>query len=64
MHTVRIFERTGQIAKLYCRTEQVEPLAAIRAALEVAGVEFTTVRMPGSREHTPSVRLRKPAGAE
>jgi len=33
MHTVRIFERSGQVAKLYCRTDQVDAVAAIRDTL-------------------------------
>ena len=53
MHTVRIFERRGQIAKLYCRTEQVDAVAAIRDTLEAAGIEFTNGDAPG-------VRIRKP----
>jgi transcriptional regulator with XRE-family HTH domain len=52
VHTVRIFERTGQVAKLYGRMEQVDPVAAICATLEAAGVEFTD-------EDAPGVRLRK-----
>ncbi len=53
MHTVRIFERSGQIAKLYCRTEQVDAVAAVRATLEAAGIEFTP-------ENGGGVKLRKP----
>ena len=52
VHTVRIFERTGQIAKLYCRTEQVDAVAAVRTTLEAAGVEFLN-------GDAPSVKLRK-----
>jgi hypothetical protein len=52
MHTVRIFERSGQIAKLYCRTEQVDAVAPVRATLEAAGIEFTNGDEPG-------VKLRK-----
>ncbi len=52
IHVVQAFERTGQVAKLYGRTERVEPLAAIRATLEAAGVEFADGDAPG-------VRLRK-----
>ncbi len=49
VHTVRIFERTGQIAKLYCRTEQVDAVTAVRATLEAAGIEFTNGGGPGVR---------------
>ena len=52
IHVVQTFERTGQAAKLYGRTEQVDTVAAIRATLEAAGIEFTNGRVPG-------VRLRK-----
>jgi hypothetical protein len=47
IHVVQTFERTGQVAKLYCRTEHIEPLAAIRTTLEAAGVEFTNGDAPG-----------------
>ncbi len=47
IHAVQAFERTGQVAKLYGRTERVEPLAAIRATLEAAGVEFNEGEAPG-----------------
>ena len=61
MHTVRTFERTGQIAKLYGRrTEHVDAVAAIRATLEAAGIEFSHRRVPGVCGRTPSMRLRKP----
>ena len=57
MHTVRMFERSGQVGKLYGRTDQVDAVGVIRATLEAAGIEFTG-------GHAPGVRLRKPAGAE
>jgi hypothetical protein len=58
VHVVQAFERTGHVAHLYGRrTEQVDAVAAIRATLEVAGIEF----MDG---HTPGVRLRNPTGTE
>jgi transcriptional regulator with XRE-family HTH domain len=47
VHTVKSFEQTGRVASMYCRTEQVEPLAAIRATLEAAGVEFIEGDAPG-----------------
>jgi len=49
VHTVRMFERSGHGAKLYCRTEQVNAVAAVRATLEAAGVEFTDGDAPGVR---------------
>ncbi len=52
MHTVRSFEQTGRVASMYCRTEQVDAVAAIRATLEAAGIEFTN-------GDPPSVLLRK-----
>ena len=53
-HVVQTFERTGQVAKLYRRPRgRVDTVAAIRASLEAAGIEFTD-------GHTPGVRLRKP----
>lgn len=53
IHVVRTFERTGRIMTVRRRPDLNDPLAAIRAALEKAGVEFTN-------EGTPRVRLRKP----
>jgi hypothetical protein len=49
VHTARVFERSGQVAKLYCRTERVDAVAAVRATLEAAGVEFTNGGGPGVR---------------
>ena len=51
-HVVQTFERTGRLAKLYGRTDQIDALAAIRAALEAAGAVFTNGDEPG-------VKLRK-----
>ena len=60
-HVVQMFERTGQIAKLYGRrSEQVDTVAAIRGALEGAGIEFSNWQVPGVRGRTPGLRLRKP----
>ena len=53
-YMVKTFEDTGRVAPLYVRTEQIDGLAAIRAALEAAGVEFTNGDEPG-------VKLRKQA---
>ena len=50
-HIVTTYEKTGQVAGQYGQAED-DPIAAIHAALEVAGVEFTSGRTPG-------VRLRK-----
>jgi len=57
VHTVRMFERTGHVAKLYGQREQVDAVAVLRATLEAAGIEFTNGRVPGAR-------LRKSEGAE
>ena len=51
-HVIRTFEATGRVAIMYDWTGPSEPLAVIRATLEVAGVEFTNGDAPG-------VRLRK-----
>ena len=60
IHVVQTFERTGQVAKLHGRrAEQVDTVAAIRATLEAAGIEFSNQRVPGTRGRTPSVKLRK-----
>ncbi len=54
---VATFEQTGRVALLNNRKEQVDGLAAMRTALEAAGVEFTSGEVPG-------LRLRKPVGTE
>ena len=51
---VRTYERSGRLAANYGRTCLGDPLLAIRAALEEAGVEFTSGDAPG-------VRLKQPA---
>jgi hypothetical protein len=56
IHVVRTFEQTGRVMTVQRRPDLIDPLAAIRAALEMAGVEFTNGDAPG-------VRLRKPEGA-
>ena len=59
IHAVQAFERMGQVAKLHGRrTEQVDTVAAIRAALEAAGIEFSSRRVPGVHGRTPSMKLR------
>lgn len=57
MHTVRMFERMGHIAKLYGQREQVATVAVLRATLEAAGIECTNGRVPGAW-------LRKSEGVE
>ena len=59
IHMVRTFERSGRVISLsgYGRTEQVDAVAAVRATLEAAGIEFTD-------EDAPAVRLREPAGSK
>ena len=60
VHVVQTFERTGYVAKLHGRrTEQVDTVAAIRAALEAAGIEFSNQRVRGICGRTPSVKLQK-----
>jgi len=46
-HLVNTYERSGQVAKAYLQKSLDDPLAAIRAALEEAGIEFTDDEMPG-----------------
>ena len=55
VHTVRSFEQTGRIASMYCRTDQVDAVAAIRDTLETAGVEFIP-----ENDGCDGVHLRKP----
>ena len=57
VHAVRMLEWSGHATKLHGRTDQVDVVAAIRAALEAAGVEFTD-------GNTPGVRRVEVAGAE
>jgi len=49
---VLTYENEGRIMKMYSRERSLNGLAAIRAALEAAGVEFTN-------DHPPSVQLRR-----
>ena len=49
MHTVRMFERSGRAGKLYGRADEVDAIAAVRATLEAAGVEFIDGAAPGVR---------------
>lgn len=41
------FEKTGRVASLRWKPRDFDALASIRAALEVAGVEFTSGDEPG-----------------
>jgi molybdopterin-guanine dinucleotide biosynthesis protein A len=50
--SVAIFEEFGRVVTTFGRTGRGNPLAAIRTALEQAGVEFTN-------GDAPNVRLRK-----
>jgi len=54
VHTVKSFEQTGRVASMYGRTKQVDAVAAIRATLEAAGIEFTPENDGGG------MQLRKP----
>ena len=48
-HIVTTYEKTGQVAGQYDQANRGNPIAAIRATLEAAGIEFTTGRTPGAR---------------
>ena len=47
-HIVSRYEKTGHVAGQYGQPELGDPIAAICATFEAAGVEFTTECMPGS----------------
>jgi len=53
-HIVTTYEKTGRVAGLHDRTKKDDPIAAIRATLEAAGVEFFNARTPGARIRKPS----------
>ena len=55
IHVVRTFEQTGRVVPLNSRgrAKPFDPVAAIRATLEAAGIEFTEGDEPG-------VKLWKP----
>jgi len=57
IHMVRTFEGTGRVTPLYVRGRPTDAVAAIRATLETAGIEFTGGNAPG-------VRLVEVAGTE
>jgi len=46
-HLIDTYERSGRVAGTYFRMSLDNPLAAIRAALEEAGIEFTDGETPG-----------------
>jgi len=52
-HIVTTYEKTGRVAGLHDRARQGDPIAAIRATLEAAGVEFFNARTPGARIRKP-----------
>jgi len=53
-HLVNTYECSGRVAVNYGRMSPPDPLLAIRATLEEAGIEFTN-------DAAPAVQLRKPA---
>ncbi len=57
LYMVKTFERTGRVALVLRRPDLTDPLVAVRATLEEAGIEFTD-------GDAPTVRLRKPACPE
>ncbi len=52
-YLISTYERSGRVAVTYGRMCLGDPLLAIRAVLEEAGIEFTS-------DDAPGVRLRKP----
>jgi len=46
-YLINTYERSGRVAATYFRMSLDDPLAAIRAALEEAGIEFTDGETPG-----------------
>jgi len=46
VHMVGTFECTGRVTPLYVRGRPTEAVAAIRATLETAGIEFTNGDAP------------------
>lgn len=53
---VRIYEAKGRVMNVLFRDQAFDGLAAVRATLEVVGIEF--INQNGRR---PSVRLRNPS---
>ncbi len=54
LSVVKTFEQTGRVTIMQRRPNLTDPVAAIRATFEEAGIEFTGGDAPG-------VRLRKPS---
>ncbi len=52
-HIVTTYEKTGRVAAQYGQADEGDPIAAIRATLEAAGVEFFNARTPGARIRKP-----------
>ncbi len=46
-YLIDTYERSGRVAGTYFRMSLDDPLAAVRAALEEAGIEFTDGDTPG-----------------
>ncbi len=53
-HLVKKFELTGQVASVYGRPELTDPLGAIRATLEAAGIDFTNGMASGGAAARPT----------
>ncbi len=49
LYVVKTFEQTGRVALVHRRPDLTNPLTAVRATLEAAGVEFTNGDAPGVR---------------
>jgi len=49
LNIVKVLEQDGRAMASFFQTEQVGAVAAIRATLEAAGVEFTNEDAPGVR---------------
>ncbi len=51
---IRTFELTGRVQRSYILSRPADKIAAIRAALEAAGIEFIDGEAPGVRLRWPS----------
>ncbi len=49
LNVVKVLEQDGRAMASFIRTDQVDAVAAMRAAIEAAGVEFTDGDVPGVR---------------
>ncbi|MGI4792919.1 MAG: hypothetical protein ACRYG8_02315 [Janthinobacterium lividum] len=54
MTFVWTYENEGRVMKMYSREQSLDGLAAIRGALEAAGVEFTNDGKPGVKRREPN----------